>query len=828
MPTRIPGDCQQEIAVRELRPRRIWLEFSLSRVRTKTCPLFFSRKTEASYLAMNSAPDPSHLFPDFSPVPQMVFVNDRVSLQTEADQRVILVHGVVYSHYSREDRTAEAYALVSLYESGYVDQNDLARSFGYSTRTLRRFQQRLHSGGLNALVRPAGRPVGGSTGPQPTARDRTILRLKTRGLSNRGIGGRLGLSEMMIRKILRRLGWQPAPETTLPLLPQVDVPAKPVTISDSSADQSSLPAAPPPPPQRQEPVSKQAAQSFDRNPLDRSMDRLLAALGLLDDALPLFAPAQNLPRAGVLLAVPALLASGLLSAAEKIYGSLRPSFYGLRTTLVAYVLLALLRIPRPEALKEYSPGELGRIVGLDRMPEVKTLRRKLARLAAGKGSLQLGQEIARQRIREHGHVFGFLYVDGHVRAYHGKHTIPKAYVTRARLAAPATTDYWVNDKRGDPLFVVTAEANAALTRMLPAVLGEVRKLLGPKRRATVVFDRGGWSPKLFRELLALDFDLLTYRKGRTRRIAEARFTQHKAKLDGRRVRYLLHEQPVRFLKGKLRLRQITRLTQGGHQTPIVTSRWDLRAVVLAYRMFERWRQENFFKYVREEFLIDALTDYEIEPDDPNRSVPNPARKAIEKELRRMRAQLGKLRASYAAITLDARPRRLPRTEAKKAKEKLRTEIAQAKARLEKLQAQHHALPRRVPVAEAQKGQAVVKLSTERKHLTNVLKMVAYHMESDLLELIRPHYKRVEEEGRTFIQAALQDAADLEPTEDQLRITLAPLSSPHRSRVLEALCQALNQTHTRFPGTQLEMHYAVAARPASPKSGQVSEVLCQEV
>ena len=774
---------------------------------------------------MNPDAHTSDLFPDFSPVPQMVFVNERVSFQTEGNQRVILVHGVVHSHYSREDRTAETYALVSLYESGYADQNDLARLFGYSTRTLRRFQERLHSRGLSALVRPEGRPADGSL-PKPTPRDRTILRLKAQGISNRGIAGRLGLSEMMIRKILRRLGWQPAPEAALPLLPQADAPAKPVTISDSSADQISLPV-PPPPLQREEPGGKPAAQSFDQNPLDRSMDRLWAALGLLDDALPLFATAQNLPRAGVLLAIPALVASGLLSAAEKIYGSLRPSFYGLRTTLVAYVLLALLRIPRPEALKEYPPGELGRIVGLDRMPEVKTLRRKLSQLAARKGSQALGQEIAQRRIREHGHVFGFLYVDGHVRAYHGKHTIPKAYITRARLAAPATTDYWVNDQRGDPLFVVTAEANAALTRMLPTVLGEVRKLLGPKRRATVVFDRGGWSPKLFRELLALDFDLLTYRKGRTRRIAEARFTQHKAKLDGRRVRYLLHEQPVRFLKGKLRLRQITRLTEGGHQTPIVTSRWDLRASVLAYRMFERWRQENFFKYVREEYLIDALADYEIEPDDANRSVPNPARKTIEKELRRMRAQLGKLRASYAAITLAARPRRLPRTEAKKAKEKLRTEIAQAKARLEKLQAQHYALPRRVSVTEAQKGQAVVKLSTERKHLTNVLKMVAYHMESDLLELIRPHYKRVEEEGRTFIQAALQDAADLEPIEDQLRITLAPLSSPHRSRVLEALCQALNQTHTRFPGTQLEIHYAVPACPARPKSGQVSEVPCQE-
>src|SRR5216684_54457 len=643
---------------------------------------FFSRKAGASCPAMNPDADPSDLFPDFSPVPQMMFVNDRVSFQTEGNQRVILVHGVVYSHYSREDRTAEAYALVSLYESGYADQNDLARSFGYSTRTLRRFQERLHSGGLSALARPEGRPADGSI-PKPTPRDRTILRLKAQGISNRGIAGRLGLDEKVIRKILRRLGWQPAPEATLPLLPQADAPAKPVTISDSSADQSSLPAAPPPPPQREEPVSKQAAQSFDRNPLDRSMDRLWAALGLLDDALPLFAPAQNLPRAGVLLAVPALLASGLLAAAEKIYGRLAPSFYGLRTTLLAYVLLALLRIPRPEALKEYSPGELGRIVGLDRMPEVKTLRRKLARLAARKGSYQLGYQIAQRRIAERGKVLGFLYIDGHVRAYHGQHTIAKAYVTRMHLAAPATTDYWVNDQRGDPLFVVTADANAAMTKMLTPILTEVRQLLGPRRPSTIVFDRGGWSPKLFRSLLALGFDILTYRKGRSRRIAETRFSPHQAKLDGRAVKYLLYDQPVRFLQGKLRLRQVTRLTEDGHQTPIVTTRWDLRAIAIAYRMFERWRQENFFKYLRQEYLIDALVDYQVEPDDPTRLVPNPARKALDKELRLARASFTKLQERFGVMALDYVDRDMPQAIFQKTEKNLRRDMEKVTARVQK-------------------------------------------------------------------------------------------------------------------------------------------------
>jgi hypothetical protein len=177
------------------------------------------------------------------------------------------------------------------------------------------------------------------------------------------------------------------------------------------------------------------------------------------------------------------------------------------------------------------------------------------------------------------------------------------------LAAPASTDYWVNDQRGDPLFVVTADANAAMTKMLVAILTDVRQLLGPRRHSTIVFDRGGWSPKLFRNLLDMGFDILTYRKGRSRRIAATRFSPHQAKLDGRAVRYLLQDQPVRFLKGKLRLRQVTRLTDDGHQTPIVTSRWDLRAIVIAYRMFERWRQENFFKYLRQEYLIDALVDY---------------------------------------------------------------------------------------------------------------------------------------------------------------------------------------------------------------------------
>jgi transposase len=739
----------------------------------------------------------------------VVPVNDRVSFRTEGTHRVISVHGIVAAHYDLSDRAAEAFAMVTLFESGYADQNEIARAFGYSCRSLRRYQERLEVGGVHALGRARGRPCV-ITPSGPSARDRTILQLKARGLSNRAIAQRLGVVEYAIRKRLHRLHWTTATVEAPSLLDPPD--ARPPITAQPALPLRQAPGIPD--------TSVARLEAFgitlDADPGDRSMDRLLAAMGRLEDARPLFAATERLPGAGVLLAVPALVASGVLTAAQQIYGSLGPAFYGLRTTVVAYILLALLRIARPEMLKEHAPGDLGRIVGLDRIPEVKTLRRKLAQLAAKGGAQALGREMARRRIVERGRILGFLYVDGHVRAYHGGRRIAKAYLTRARITGPATTDYWVNDKRGDPLFVVTADANAKMTRMLVPIFKQLRPLFAGKRRLTVVFDRGGWSPELFQQIVGLGLDLLTYRKGRVRRVATKRFLERRARLDGRRVTYLLHDQAVRFLKGKLRLRQVTRLTpETGHQTPIVTSRWDLRDIVVAYRMFERWRQENFFKYMRQEYLIDALTDYGVEPDDPDRSVPNPARKAVDKELHQARGQLARLRESYGTAALEYIDGRTPTMAAfTEAEQRLQSELDKVQTRIARLAERQKTLPVRIPLRETPHAAQAMKLSTERKHLTNVLKMVAYQIESTLVEQLRPYYARTDDEGRTLIQSALRGCAALEPTADELRVTVVPLSSPHRSTALRLLCDDLNKTATPFPGTTLRLRFAVAQSASS--------------
>src|SRR5262252_10128498 len=590
-----------------------------------------------------------------SPAPSnTVVINARCSLRIEAEQRVIVVAGLAVHHHRAEDEVAEAYAMVFLVESGFAQQTEVARAFGRSVRTIRRYQARYAHGGMAAL----GREEGWRQGRRriSSKRLRGIEMLKSQGMSNRAIAHRLGVTEKAVRKLV---GPSKPAESAQLALPAITTEAgKPVASGVPSATPSGEDAARATESAEETVTAPEAVNddepvpmSLDRDASDRTLDRQLACLGLLDDAAPLFREGSSVPGAGVLLALPCLVASGLFQISRKLYGETGPAFYGLRTTLLTLLLMALLRIKRPEQLKEKDPAAFGRLLGLDRAPEVKTLRRRLTRLAAQHCAEQLGAELARLRVDQRGHLMGFLYIDGHVRAYHGQRDISSnAYVARRHLAMPASTDYWINDSSGDPLLVMTGEVDAALTKAMPRLLSQVREVVG-ERKVTIVFDRGGWSPKLFAAMIKDGFDVLTYRKGRSRRIHERRFIRRRAKLDGYWVDYLLHDQPVRFLKGKLRLRQITRLCDNGHQTHVITSRCDLRDIEVAYRMFERWRQENFFKYMREEFLLDALVDYRIEPEDPTRSIPNPERRALDKLVRAARADLARIERDYGAAAV---------------------------------------------------------------------------------------------------------------------------------------------------------------------------------
>ncbi|MBC8426235.1 hypothetical protein H8E07_19135 [bacterium] len=764
------------------------------------------------------------------PIPQAITVNSHCHIEESDGVRVVSVLGFPIYRYPTGDRIAEALFIAQAIEVGYATPAELTRVVHPSHRTIYRIHERYEREGAIGLIQVnrGGRPRGQTLGK---AREMMIRQWHAEGITGREMARRLGVAVGVVQKAMRRMGLRPQPrgrprQEPLPIqrvadsgeataevesepAPGVDeTPAEPEgepvpVAGEASAERVSLS------PSLSVPAGK-SSPGMVVDPFNRSLDRLLASQGLLFDAEPVFAPGRDIPRLGVLLAIPLIVATGLLDEAKALYGTLGPAFYGLRTSLLTMVLLALLRIRHPENLKEYSPPDLGRLLGLDRAPEVKTLRRKLLLLAEGPSD-ELMIRLVKRRIGARDDALGFLYVDGHVRVYSGKARLPKTHVARMRISLPATQDVWVNDADGDPLFFVTEEAHPSLVKSLEDLLPVIRDQVGDDRRVTVVFDRGGWSPKLFGKMVAAGFDVLTYRKGGDIEVPVDWFEPYEAPDSHGRKTWDLHQMStwVGSKKDGLWMRQVTRL-KGDHQTQIMTTRHDLDLTEVAHRMFNRWRQENYFKYMRQEFAIDALVQYGEEQADPDREIPNPAWTAADKKLKKAKKKLRRLEADYGAAAADNPEKQRPTMRGFKIAhgKELGVPMREQRQRVEQLQQDRDALPKRTTAGQLPADQRPVRLPQRRKRLSDGLKMLAYQVESDLVRAIAPHYRRVDDEGRTLIAAAMRSGGDIDVTEEELRVTLAPQSSPHRSRVIAELCRALDQTETRFPGTDLRMRFGV--------------------
>ncbi|MDI6773344.1 MAG: hypothetical protein QME77_12270, partial [bacterium] len=586
------------------------------------------------------------------------WLGPRCCLQHDGELRIVVIGGVPLLHFAAGDRVHARLAAALIAESQAARIGAVLAAFGLDDATLWRARQRLRAGGVTALV-PVKR---GPRGPWKVGRaiERRIVALRASGFSPQRIADRLGISRFSVRRVLERQGEVPTPSAAeqMPLAAAADaqMEAEAEAPAPARAEEPGAPAeggsgtATGGPSAPADPTV--VAPIEGPRPQTPELAWLHAMVGLTRDgeAEVVFESRPAVPLAGVLLAVPALAATGLVEAARATYGRLRHGVYGLRATLLVLFACALHRRRRPEALKGTDPAALGDVLGLLRAPEVKTVRRKLQEMAqAGKAHAWL-RGLAQRWLHAWDDALGVLYIDGHVRVYYGQHKLPKTRVARRNLCLPAVTDYWVNDVWGEPVLVVTAPAHAALTRMLPPLLAEVETLSGG-RTGTAVFDRGGWSPKLFASLIDRGWHILTYRKGPRHRHPRRGFAEQQMVIDGREVRYTLSERAIRLRPG-LRLREIAELRDDGGQTIFVTSHVDPPGVLLAYRMFERWRQENYFRYMKENFALDALVDYGVEADDPTREVPNPARKALDQTLSAAQAEVAEMERAYGAAAAD--------------------------------------------------------------------------------------------------------------------------------------------------------------------------------
>ena len=256
-----------------------------------------------------------------------------------------------------------------------------------------------------------------------------------------------------------------------------------------------------------------------------SAGRLMSSLGMAGTVNPDFASAVDVANAGVLMALPALLSVGLLKRSEKHF-QLPRGYYGMPSIFLLLAILALARVKSIEGLRYCPPGEWGKVLGLDRVPEVRTLRKKIEILTSKGEVTEWSAELCREWMQADPEAAGLLYIDGHVRVYHGSQTpLPRRYVSRQRLCLRGTTDYWVNALDAQPFFVVTQAVDPGLVKVLendivPRIERDAPELVSKQEladdpllhRFTLVFDREAYSPVLFAAMKKRRIACLTYRR----------------------------------------------------------------------------------------------------------------------------------------------------------------------------------------------------------------------------------------------------------------------------------------------------------------------------
>lgn len=453
------------------------------------------------------------------------------------------------------------------------------------------------------------------------------------------------------------------------------------------------------------------------------------------------------------------------------------------------------------------------MLGIERAPEMKTVRRKVASLAEREEAMgRLLLDLARRHAERAKDALAFLYVDGHVRTYFGKRKLSKAHVTQMRLSMPATTEYWVNDAEGEPVLVVTVEGNRAMTRVLLDVLVEARKIIGPDAEPTVVFDRGGWSPALFRRIRQAGFHFVTYRKGHAPSYPRSSFQPLEVRKGGELVVRPVRDGHTR-LRGYGRCRCVAILRDDGKQTHILTSHEpeSMSTREVCERMSRRWQQENFFRYATDNYALDALWTYEIIAGDERRPVPNPARKKLERQIVTAQAERKKLLAGIGGDFVDA-PELLSGNElaGRNATDVLRA--AELDQQVKQWRQERRALATHVPLSSIHNPGDIVELARAPKLLVDAVKICAYHAETMLVSHLAPHLNRAEDEARTVVAAAMNLAGDLEVRDGELHVTLEPSSAPRYTRAVAGLAAALNELAPTFPETSLRLRFHVEPHP----------------
>jgi hypothetical protein len=510
------------------------------------------------------------------------------------------------------------------------------------------------------------------------------------------------------------------------------------------------------------------------------------------------ADGQPTRYAGAMMLYATMQRLGMWDVLTALGASAGPSRrFGWAQTVASVVFCFALRFRSVEDWKNGLRKDLGVLIAEPAAPSVLTMRTKVKALAQSVDPLAFSREMLQRYLALEPVWEGLYYVDGHFCPYYGQHPTPKGWDAKRRLATKGHSDVYLHDAKGRVLFFFSQPLNDSLARAIPAAVAEIRRAHG-KQPFTLVFDRGGYSGDAFRFLQAEGIGFLTYLKGRIarRRYPSKRFHRGWFSFEGKRHTYRLFEKKTRLNKvGSIRT--ILFVGDDGQQIPVLTNlAATARPAKLVHCLRLRWRQENSFKFLSDNYAIDQIMQYGADPETQDRFVPNPKRKVLNEQARALSKQIQSLEAELGrALDNNNESRRRTTRGFKIAQADLRRQIAQLRQSLSRLQNRLRHMPGQIPAQKVDKQRALLR--EDRRLLVNAIKLATANAER-MLALRFDRVYRCPKDAFSIFRGLLQSPGIVrQNSPDQVDVILKRPDSGKVARALQSLLTELNTQQPRM-------------------------------
>ena len=613
-----------------------------------------------------------------------------------ADGQVLVTLGrVLVYRYDSDDSGMRNLAIVALTDAGRrIDE--VAAVFGLTATYVSMLRGRARTGGSAGLVPRRGRP------PKLTDRQaRAARELSAAGWSQQRIADRFGVARSVISELLARVGPAPLQDTL------------PESTAQSTGQTAGQPA---------DEAAEEAAEEAGPEPV---LAEPACAGSVFAGSARISTGTHRCRYAGAMLLYGYLDRVGAEAIFATLTGGPARCFDDLAVLSTATLGFAL-GIDTVEGSKHLRRAEAGAALGLAAVPELKTLRTRLAALADGSDPLALQRAFAAGMLAADPAADPVYFVDDHFVPYAGARPVAKGWNTKRRHAQPGRDDTLVVDARGRAVVFGSGEPTG-LSSTLPGVLTQLRAVIGPDAPVLLGLDRGGAYPVTFTACRDAGADWVTYRRAP---LVEASVTPRRSWTvrDGKRITVVLADESVQ-IKEYGQARQLTLYEADQPVLQVLTSQTGGTGADLVCWLRSRWRIENMFKYASEHNGIDALADYRMDISPDTRKVTNPARLAARKQVTQAEAELAAAERALPQLlagegTLKQKNAALPG-----AHQRIRdaqSALADAKAALKPI-------PAKIAATELDPDAKRARPQLARRGLQMVLRLLAFNAEAWLAE-----------------------------------------------------------------------------------------------